>query len=69
MPLCKYITLSLIEAVRRRPVKTHILNYIQNSFMVLLLLFMVYIMFFDTGDWWRSAHSEREQTVIFAPAK
>jgi len=64
-----HITLSLIEAVRRRPVKTHILNYIQNSFMVLLLLFMVYIMFFDTGDWWRSAHSEREQTVIFAPAK
>jgi regulator of sigma E protease len=64
-----HITLSLIEAIRRRPVKTHVLNYIQNSFMMLLILFMVYIMFFDTGDWLRSAQNDREPVMIFAPAK
>jgi len=64
-----HITLSLIEAIRRRPVQNQILNYIQNSFMILLMAFMVYIMFFDTGDWLRSAHNDREPVIIFAPAK
>jgi regulator of sigma E protease len=64
-----HITLSLIEVIRRRPVKTHILNYVQNSFMMLLILFMVYIMFFDTGDWIRSARDNREQPIVFAPNK
>jgi regulator of sigma E protease len=63
-----HITLSLIEVIRRRPVKTHILNYVQNSFMMLLILFMVYIMFFDTGDWIRSARADRDQPIVFAPS-
>ena len=54
-----HITLSLIEAVRRRPVSAKILNCIQTGFAALLITFMVYIAFFDTGDcqtwfsWWR----------------
>jgi hypothetical protein len=28
---------------------------------------MAYIMFFDTGDWIRSARSNREHRIIFAP--
>jgi len=64
-----HILLSLIEAVRRRPISVRILNSIQTSFMVLLIGFMLYIAFFDTGDWLRSAHNDREQTIIFAPAK
>jgi hypothetical protein len=30
---------------------------------------MLYIAFFDTGDWLRSAHAYREQPVVFAPQK
>ena len=64
-----HITLSLVEAVRRRPVSARLLNQIQTGFAALLIAFMVYIMFFDTGDWIRSARSEREPVVVFAPAK
>jgi len=63
-----HITLSLIEAVRRRPVSASILNYIQSGFAALLITFMVYIAFFDAGDWIRSAHADRDVTLIFKPA-
>ena len=62
-----HILLSLIEAARRRPVSPRILNYIQSGFALLLITFMVWIAFFDTGDWIRSARADREQKVIFAP--
>jgi regulator of sigma E protease len=64
-----HITLSLIEAVRRRPVSAGILNSIQTGFAMLLIGFMVYIAFFDTGDWLRSARADREVPVVFAPVK
>jgi len=64
-----HILLSLIEAVRRRPISAKIMQTVQTGFAALLILFMVYIAFFDTGDWVRSAHADQEQTVIFAPAK
>ena len=64
-----HITLSLIEAVRRRPVSAKIVNGIQTVFAVLLIGFMIYIAFFDTGDWLRNARGNREQPVVFAPAK
>ncbi len=64
-----HITLSLIEWIRRRPVHAGILNYIQNGFAALLITFMIYIAFFDTGDWVRSAHAEHEAPIIFAAPK
>jgi len=64
-----HITLSLIEAVRRRPVSPGILNRIQSGFAALLISFMIYIAFFDTGDWLRSAHADRDVPVVFAPQK
>ncbi len=64
-----HITLSLIEAIRRRPVSARILNSLQTGFMILLIGFMVYIAFFDTGDWLRSARNDRDQPVVFAPGK
>jgi regulator of sigma E protease len=63
-----HITLSLIEAIRRRPVSVKLLNSIQSGFAALLIGFMVYIAFFDTGDWLRSARAERVEPVVFAPA-
>ena len=64
-----HITLSLIEAVRRRPVSAKLLNIIQSGFAMLLIGFMIYIAFFDTGDWIRSARADREVPVVFAPNK
>jgi len=64
-----HITLSLIEAIRRRPVSPRILNYIQSAFAVLLIGFMLFIAFFDTGDWIRSSGGVREHQIIFAPRK
>lgn len=62
-----HITLSLVEAIRRRPVSPRFLGYIQNSFAIALIGFMIYIAFFDTGDWFRSAHADREVPIVFAP--
>jgi regulator of sigma E protease len=62
-----HITLSLIEWIRRRPVSARIVNAIQTGFAALLIGFMVYIMFFDTGDWIRSARADREVPVVFSP--
>ncbi len=63
-----HILLSLIEVVRRRPVSARILNSIQTGFATLLIGFMLYIAFFDTGDWVRSAHADHEQQIKFAPS-
>jgi regulator of sigma E protease len=63
-----HIMLSLIEAVRRRPVSAQILNFIQSGFAILLIGFMIYIAFFDTGDWIRSTRADHEQPVVFEPA-
>ena len=64
-----HILLSLIEVVRRRPVSVRVLNFLQTGFAALLITFMLYIAFFDLGDWARSAHAERDVPVVFAPNK
>ena len=64
-----HILLSLLEVVRRRPVSARFLNAIQTAFAMLLITFMLYIAFFDTGDWVRSAQADREVPVVFAPQK
>ena len=66
-----HITLALFEIVRRRPVSGKILQYIQTGFAVALIAFMVFIAFFDIGDWVRSANKDRKDAkpIIFAPAK
>jgi regulator of sigma E protease len=60
-----HIVLALIEAFRRRPVSAKIIQNIQTTCAILLIAFMAYIMFFDTGDWIRS--NRQEQPVVFAP--
>jgi regulator of sigma E protease len=64
-----HITLAIVEMVRRRPVSGRLLNYVQSAFAALLIAFMLFIAFFDTGDWVRSARRDREEQVIFAPKK
>jgi regulator of sigma E protease len=64
-----HILLALIETVRRRPVSPRLLNYIQSGFAVALIAFMLFIAFFDAGDWIRSGREDRQQNqpVTFAP--
>jgi regulator of sigma E protease len=62
-----HITLALVEVIRRRPVSARFLNALQSACAMLLIGFMLFIMFYDTGDWVRSARQDREQPVVFAP--
>ncbi len=61
-----HITLALIESVRRKPLNERILKYVQTGFAVLVIGFMIYIAFFDTGDLFRG-HREKEPELKFAP--
>lgn len=64
-----HITLAILEAIRRRPVSGVILNYFQTACAVALIAFMLFIAFFDTGDWVRSARQDHNEPIIFAPKK
>jgi regulator of sigma E protease len=64
-----HITLAILEAIRRRPVSGAILNYFQTACAVALIAFMLFIAFFDTGDWVRSARQDHNEPIIFAPKK
>jgi regulator of sigma E protease len=61
-----HITLAVIEGIRRRPVHAKFLQFIQNACAVVLIGFMLFIAFFDTGDWVRSARADREQPLVFS---
>ena len=62
-----HIMLALLEAIRRRPVSPKVLQAIQTGCAVALIAFMLFIAFFDTGDWIRNARENHEQPVVFAP--
>ena len=62
-----HILLSLVEAVRRRAVSPKLLNYIQSGFAVVLISFMLWIAFYDAGDWIRSSRKTRDHQIVFAP--
>ena len=64
-----HIALALYEGVRRRPVKAAVLNALQTACAVILIGFMLFIAFYDTGDWVRSARKGRDEPLVFAPPK
>jgi regulator of sigma E protease len=64
-----HIILALLEAIRRRPVSARVLQYLQSAFAAILIGFMLYIAFFDTGDWVRSARRNHDEPLTFAPKK
>ncbi len=61
-----HIALAFFEAVRRRPFSARALQYLQTACAFLLIGFMLFIAFFDTGDWVRSARKQHSEPV-FAP--
>jgi regulator of sigma E protease len=63
-----HILLALLEVIRRRPVSVKVLQSIQTACAVILIAFMVFIAFFDAGDWVRSARNKnRDEPLVFAP--
>jgi regulator of sigma E protease len=60
-----HIVLALYEAIRRRPVSAKLLQYVQSACAILIIGFMLFIAFYDTGDWVRSAR--KNQPIVFAP--
>jgi regulator of sigma E protease len=62
-----HVVLALLEVVRRRPVSALVLQYLQTACAVLLIAFMLFLAFFDTGDWVRSARRNHDQPLVFAP--
>jgi regulator of sigma E protease len=61
-----HIMLALVEAVRRRPVSAKVLQVLQSACMMIVIAFMLFIAFYDTGDWLRSAKEDHEQPIEFA---
>ena len=46
-----HIVLALIESVRKKPVNMRILEWVQTACATLIIGYMLYISFFDIGDW------------------
>ena len=48
-----HITMALIESISRRPLRGRIVEYVQASFAIMLLSFMVWVMLKDIGGWFK----------------
>jgi regulator of sigma E protease len=46
-----HIVLALIEGARRKPVNMKILEWVQTACATVIIGYMLYISFFDIGDW------------------
>ena len=62
-----HITLALIEAARRKPVNARFLNWIQSGCATVLILYMVYIMFYDVQDLWPAGGKKPKEVQIQFP--
>jgi regulator of sigma E protease len=63
-----HIVLALIESVRRKPVNIRILEWVQTACATLIIGYMLYISFFDIGDWFGKS-SDRKSPVKAPPSK
>jgi len=50
-----HITMALIEGASGRPLRGRIVEYVQASFAIMLLSFMVWVMLKDIGGWFTPA--------------
>jgi regulator of sigma E protease len=58
-----HILLALLEAIRRKPVNAKLLNYLQTACAAVLIVFMLYLAFFDVQEltWWKKEKREQVQ--------
>jgi regulator of sigma E protease len=54
-----HIVLAIIESIRKRPVNMRILEWVQTACATLIIGYMIYISFFDIGDWLGKSSEEK----------
>jgi regulator of sigma E protease len=62
-----HIVLALIEGARRKPVNMKILEWVQTACATVIIGYMLYISFFDIGDWF-GKNSDQKSPRREAPA-
>jgi regulator of sigma E protease len=62
-----HILLAMIEGVRRKPISARIIGVVQTCCAVALILFMVYIAFYDVQDLPWKRNKDKPVDVKFAP--
>jgi len=62
-----HIMLAIVEGIRRRPLSARIVNVVQTSCAALLIMFMLYIAFYDIQDLPWKRNKEKPVEVKFAP--
>lgn len=62
-----HILLAIIEGIRRRPLSARIVNVVQTTCAALLIMFMLYIAFYDIQDLPWKRNKEKPVEVKFAP--
>jgi regulator of sigma E protease len=65
-----HIVLAMIEGVRRKPVNMKILEWVQTACATLIIGYMLYVSFFDIGDWFgRNSDQKSSRRESVEPAK
>ena len=60
-----HIVLAVVEGIRRKPVNIRLLEYVQTGCAVLIIGYMVYVSFFDIGDFF--GRRDKEEGARPAP--
>lgn len=59
-----HIVLAIIESIRRKPVNTRVLEFVQTACAVIIIGYMAYVSFFDIGDWFgRDPEARKAKTT------
>jgi regulator of sigma E protease len=62
-----HIVLAIVEGIRRRPISTKVLGVIQTGCAAALIIFMLYIAFYDVQDLPWKRGKEKSVEPVFAP--
>jgi regulator of sigma E protease len=64
-----HILLAIIEGIRRKPISHRVVSVIQTGCAAALIMFMVYIAFYDVQDlpWKRGKDKDKPADIRFAP--
>jgi regulator of sigma E protease len=64
-----HILLAIVEGIRRKPISHRVISVIQTGCAAALIMFMVYIAFYDVQDlpWKRSKDKDKPADIRFAP--
>jgi regulator of sigma E protease len=64
-----HILLAIIEGIRRKPISSRVISVIQTGCATVIIIFMVYIAFYDVQDlpWKRGKDKDKPVDIRFAP--